>query len=462
MSRLMPRVSIGVVANQYWQLINALLFTLKVIGYLIVLFLGVGIVSVALGVVFSEFQPIATVLAGVSFLIISIIGFFCLPVGMLILISNKNINLLGNVRQKLFFIALIFSLVMLTAYSFFVGVSERSISPVVFILSCLLFCPIYFLLTIFAANKDVGLSIFAPLFVLVATQSAFNYVSHFSPVVLVLGDLVGWLLFYRWWARFVSSWGNTKSVFLQTERFQMTESLLEKLLIFRAGKIRTPMGTFLLGHSDHISSFLKRISVMFLFCLSCALFAQGGFNVASFDDEKLRIAIFVSCAYSFILMSMDFYSKKMMLNLKRAWLIFPGNREGLFFYIESFFWRGLALLAVLNFTMLALFLLFTQSLQYLAYVMAGIVVMSLIVTLDFYWDIYCYRKGQEVGHINFRKAIVSAFLVMLGCVYLVGKYSNFNMLEIKDAIALLVVLSAVGLLKLARKFCMKRFTLADI
>lgn len=462
MNRLMARASVSVVANQYWQLINALLFTLKVIGYLIVLFLGVGIVSVVLGLVFSGFQPIGAALAGVSFLIISIIGFFCLPVGMLILISNKSINLMGNVRQKLFYIALIFSLVIITSYSFFVGISEKSISPAAFILVCLMFCPIYLLLTIFVANKDVGLSMFAPILVLLITQSAFNYVSHLHPAVLATCNVVGWLLFYRWWISFISSWGNTKSVFLQTEKFQIAESLWDKLLIFKAGKISTAMGTFLLGYSDHVSSFLKRISLIFILCLLWLLYASSGFKTIEIGGDKLRISIFAACAYSFILMSMDFYSRKMMLNIKRAWLVFSGNREGLFLYIESFFWRGLGWLVIFNCTLLVLFLLFTHQLQYLIYVVVGVLIMSLMITLDFYYDVYCYRKGQQAGHINFRKAIVSAFLVILSCYYLMEKYNAFNTPEIKDAVALLIVLLVISLLKPMRKLCMKRFKLVDI
>ena len=94
------------------------------------------------------------------------------------------------------------------------------------------------------------------------------------------------------------------------------------------------------------------------------LYASNGFKLNYFDGDKLRIAIFSACAYSFILISMDFYSRKMMLNMKRAWLVFSGNREGLFLYMESFFWRGLGWLVAFNFTLLTLFLLFTHQLLF--------------------------------------------------------------------------------------------------
>ena len=148
--------------------------------------------------------------------------------------------------------------------------------------------------------------------------------------------------------------------------------------------------------------------------------------------------------------------------MKRAWLVFSGNREGLFLYMESFFWRGLGWLVAFNFTLLAVFLLATHQLQYLIYVVVGVLIFSLIITLDFYWDVYCYRKGQQAGHINFRKAIVSAFLVILSCYYLGEKYSNFNTLEIKDGVALLVTLLTIILLKPARKVCMNRFKWVDL
>jgi len=458
MNQLKPLAPVGVAANQYWQLINVMLFSLKVVGYIVVLFLGIAFVSTVLSLAFPAFS----VLASVSFSIFSVVGFMGLPIGVLVLTANRSINLMANIKQKLFVITLIFTLLSVLINTLFSANPEHAISKINLILIGLFFCPLYFMLTIVIASKDIGLSMFSPILMIVIAQAALSYLLDVHFILLSIGGFFGWLLFYRWWINFVPSGGINKSVFLQTDSSKVQELPWEKLLWFKTGKISTAMGTFLLGYSDHISSFLKRILLIFFFGLLCALYATGGFKINNLDGDTLRIAVFVASAYSFILMSMDFYSKKMMQNIKRAWLVFAGNREGLFLYMESFFWRGLGWLVAFNFALLTLFLLFTHQLQYLIYMVVGILIMSLIVTLDFYWDVYCYRKDQQVGHINFRKTIVSTFLVILSCYYLVKKYSSFNIPEIKDAVVFLIALLVVGLLKPIRKLCMKRFNLVDI
>ena len=450
--------SISNMANQYWQLINVMLFSLKIIGYIVVLFLGIAFVSAALSLAFPAFSVL--VLASSS--IVSLVGFVGLPIGVFVLAANRSISLMANIKQKLFVITLIFTLSSILINTLISANPEHAISKINLILIGLIFCPLYFMLTIVIASKDIGLSMFSPILMIVITKTALSYLLGVHVILLSIGGFVSWLLFYRWWINFVPSGRIDKSVFLQADSANVQELPWEKLLWFKTGKISTAMGTFLLGCSDHISSFLRRILLIFFFGLLCALYATGGFKIDNFGSDALRVAIFVASAYSFILMSMDFYSKKMMLNIKRAWLVFSGNREGLFLYMESFFWRGLGWLVAFNFTLLTLFLLFTHQLQYLIYTVVGILIMSLIVTLDFYWDVYCYRKDQQVGHINFRKTIVSTFLVILSCYYLVEKYSTFNTPEIKDGVALLVALLAVGLLKPVRQLCMKRFKRVDI
>jgi hypothetical protein len=458
MNQLTLSSSIGNTVNQYWQLINIMLFSLKVVGYIVVLFLGIAFISAALSVVFPAFS----VLASASFSIVSLVGFFGLPIGVLVLTANRTVNLMANIKQKLFVITLLFTLSSVLINTLFSVSPEQAMSKVNLILIWLLFCPLYFMLTIVIASKDVGLSMLSPVLMIVFAQTAFTHLSGVHVILLSIGIFSTWCLFYRWWTKFVPSEGVVKSVWLKIDNSKVQELPWEKILQFRASKISTAMGTFLLGYSDHVLFFIKRIFLIFFFSLLCALYATSGFKIDELGGDALRIAVFVACVYSFILMSMDFYSKKMMLNIKRAWLVFFGNRGGLFLYMESFFWRGLGLLVAFNFTLLTLFLLLTQQLQYLIYVVVGILIMSLIVTLDFYWDIYCYRKDQQVGHINFRKAGVSAFLIVTSCYYLVEKYSTFNTPEIKDAVALLVALLAVGLLNPVRKLCMKRFKLVDI
>lgn len=450
--------SISNMANQYWQLINVMLFSLKVVGYIVVLFLGMALISAVLSLVFPDFA----ILASISFSIVSVVAFMGLPIGVFVLAGSRSINLAANIKKKLFCIILMTTLLTVLINVIFSVNPANAIPKINLILIWLLLCPLYFMLTILIASKDVGLSMFSPVLMIVIAKTVFTYLSGVHVILLSMSAMVGWLLFYRWWISFTPTGSAIRSIFLQEDAAKVQEPFWEKFMWLKAGKISTAMGTFLLGRSDHILSFLKRISFIFFLSLLWMLYASNGFKVNGFDGDKLRIAIFAACAYSFVLISMDFYSRKMMLNMKRAWLVFSGNREGLFLYMESFFWRGLGWLVAFNFILLAVFLLFTHQLQYLMYVVVGVLIMSLIITLDFYWDVYCYRKGQQAGHINFRKAIVSAFLVILSCYYLVEKYSAFNTLEMKDGVALLVALTTIALLKPARKLCMKRFKLVDI
>ncbi len=458
MSQLTMNSSISNAFTQYWQLINVILFSSKVIGCIVLLFLGVAFISAALSLVFPDFSLIASL----SFSIFSMVGFMGLPIGALALSANRSVSMIANIRQKLFIIMLALTLLTVSINVLFSASPEHLISKINVILIGLLFCPLCYMLAMAIASKDVGLSMFPPVLLIIVAKTAFAYLAEIHIILLSAGAVVSWLLFYGWWMRFVPSGNFIKSVFLKADTSQVQESPWERLLQLKTKKISTAMGTFLLGYSDHVSFFLKRVLLIFFFSLLCALYATGGFKISSYNDDTLRIAVFIACIYSLISMSMDFYSKKMMLNIKRAWLVFSGDRKDIFLYMESFFWRSLGLLAAFNFTLLVLFLLFTHQLQYLVYVVVGLSIMSLIVTLDFYWDVYCYRKDQQVGHINVRKAILSAFLVMLSCYYLIAKYSTFNTPETKDAVALLVVLLTVGSLKPIRKLCMKRFKQVDI
>jgi len=209
-------------------------------------------------------------------------------------------------------------------------------------------------------------------------------------------------------------------------------------------------------------SFIKRLTLTYAFSLAFAIYILGGLKHFIVDWDQLRSSIFAACAYSFILMTMDFYSKQIMANLRRAWLVFPGDREDLFRYVESSFWRGLRLLAGVNIGWLFLFLLLTQQLSYLVYVIVGVVIMSLIVIFDFYWDLYTYKRDQHVGQVKLRKGLVSAIFVLLGCYYLIEKYSTYTVPEWKDLIVLFVMLLTVVSLKPIRKLCMKRLKMVDI
>ncbi len=458
MSQFTRGSSIVEIVNQYWQLITVMLFSLKVVGYIVVFFLGVAIVSAGFSLVFPDFA----ILASISFSIFSFVAFMGLPVGIFVLAGNRSINLAANIKKKLFLIMFTTTLLTVLINIVFIVNPVHAIPKINLMVMCLLFCPLYFMLTILIAGKDISLSMFSPVLMIVIAKTAFAYLSDVAVIWLSVGAVASWVLFQYWWMSFTLKGGAIKSALLQVDGSGVQEPLWEKLVWFKAGKISTAMGTFLLGRSDHVFSFLKRILFIFFISFLWMLYASNGFKLTEFYGDKIRIAIFAASAYSFILISMDFYSRKMMLNMKRAWLVFAGNREGLFLYMESFFWRGLAWLVSFNVVLLAFFLLFTHQLQYLLYVAVGVLIMSLIITLDFYWDIYCYKKGQQAGHINFRKAIVSAFLVILSCYYLVEKYSAFNTLEMKDGVALLVALTAIALLKPARKLCMKRFKLVDI
>ena len=308
MNQLTHSASIGNLASQYWQLINVMLFSSKVVGCIVVLFLGVAIVSAGIGLVIPDFS----VLALASFSIVSVVGFTGLPIGVFVLAGNRSINLAANIKKKLFAITLVTTLLIVLINILFSANPAHAIPKINLTLIWLLFCPIYFMLTILIASKDIGLSMFSPVIMIVVAKTAFTYLSEVHVSLLSVVGFVGWLLFYRWWIGFTPKSGTIKSALLQVDGSGVQEPLWEKLLWLKAGKISTAMGTFLLGRSDHISSFIKRILFIFSLSLLWMLYASNGFKVNNFDGDKLRIAIFSACAYSFILISMDFYSRKMM------------------------------------------------------------------------------------------------------------------------------------------------------
>ena len=253
MSQYIRRSSIVEIVNQYWQLINVMLFSLKVVGYIVVLFLGIAIVSAALSVVFSGFS----VLASASFSIVSVVGFTGLPIGVFVLAGNRSINLAANIKKKLFAIMLVATLLIVLINILFSANPAHAIPKINLILISLLFCPIYFMLTILIASKDVGLSMFSPVIMIVVAKTAFTYLSEVNVSLLSVVGFVGWLLFYRWWMSFIPAGGAITSTFSQADDSKMQEPLWERFIWLKAGKISTAMGTFLLGRSDHILSFLN-------------------------------------------------------------------------------------------------------------------------------------------------------------------------------------------------------------
>lgn len=446
---------------QYWQLLHAMLFNLKTIGYVLVFFFGCTLIALGLGIAFRKSMPIALVLVYLSSAIFFVMGLLGLPIGMYVLASNRHISLIADVRNKLFNMGIIFSVLFSIAVSLFVINTPQTDFHLSHTLFCFFVCALYFWLMIYIASKNVGLALLTPIFFIAGLKFSSNLFTETIPIALAATGGVAWWLFYRWWMTFIPDRRATTFVFLQVDRHKLQELPFEKWIIFSSNKVKTPLGTVLLGYGDGLSAFVKRLAATYSICLLLSFYVFGGFK-GGITQEQLIIAVLIASAYTLIMMNMESYNKKILINFKRTWLIFSGNRMDFFIYVESFVWRSLGFLLILNFLCLSVFLFVISGVQYIFYVACALIIVGLILVINFYWDIYSHESKREATDIDIRKALTNAVVLLLTIYYLVEKFQHLTVFDVKDAIAGLLVIVAIGSLKFLRFQALKKWILTDI
>ena len=462
MNQLKPLASVGVAANQYWQLINAMLFNLKTIGYVFVVFFSVALVAVLLIIIFPGFYMFGVGLTFLSGLILALVGIMALPAGMVSLLSNRHFFIMADIRNKLFVIACVFCFLvsLLLPFShFFIKKEVLSFSASIY---TLLSCSLYFWLATYVCSKRFELSFISPLVMIVWVKVSFDLLIVLHPAALFLMVLLSWCMFFRWWITLSPKHQRVKSILVETDRRKMQESLLlDKWQYFLSNHVKTPIGTLLLGYGDSPSVYIKSLVFVYSVALIFSFLVCNGFVDWQFTDSAFTATI-IAFGYAFLMSAICLPVKSMLMNLRRGWLAFTGCRLDFFLYLEHQFFKGLSVLVILNLALIILLLLISNHGHYFLYSAGALLGLSVLAILMFYADIYFYKRGRVVsGDINlFKTAVNLMCFVPLVC-YLVSKYQTFNIFELKDALAIGVVLLVLGFLKMVRFHTMNKWQKAD-
>lgn len=462
MNQLKPLTSLGVVANQYWQLINAMLFNLKTIGYVFVVFFSVGLIAALLIIILPDFYSLGVGLTFLAAMILALVGIMALPMGMVSLLANRHIFAIADIRNKLFLIASAFCCFVsfvLCSSPFFIKNEVVSIGVMAYVS---LSCTLYFWLSTYICSKRFELSFITPLALIAWVRVSFAFLVELHPAALFLMVLLSWLLFYRWWIAFSPKHPRVKSILMETDRRKMQETLsLDKWQYFLSNHIKTPIGSLLLGYGDSPLAFIKSLIFVYLVALIFSFFVCGGFVDWQFTDSAFTATI-IAFGYSFLMSAIGLPAKSMLINVRRGWLVFTGHRLDFFLYIERQFFKGLSVLVILNLALIILLLLISNHAHYLLYCVGALLGLLVLAVLMFYADIYFYKRGALVpGDINLMKsAVIFICFAPLVC-YLIDKYQAFNVFEVEDAIAIGVALLVVLSLKAIRTQAINKWQKAD-
>jgi hypothetical protein len=465
MNQFKPLSSTGTAINQYWQLINSMLFNLKTIGYVFVFFLSIALIAALVALFFADSYTVFAVVISSSLFILMFIGVTALPVGMLVLLCNKHISAMADIRHKLFIIVCIFCLfasLLISASPVLIKNELFSFSVTAYVF---LSCVIYFWLAIYICSKR-----FEFLFVAIFAMMAWVNVSYealvvLHPVALFLMTLLAMVLFYRWWVSFSPKLSRVNSSLVKSgvEKIQEIHPVgyLEDWFHLLSNRIKTPVGSLLLGCGDSIASFIKPIIAIYLTSLAFSFFICKGFVSWQFTDHAFAATI-IALGYSFLISAICLPAKNMLMNVRRGWLVFEGNRSDLFLYLEAKFFKGLSALVVFNFILIIALVLVGNRAHYLMYCMCALLGLSVLAILMFYAEIYFYKRGRlSAGDINLFKTAVNIVCFVPLVFYLVFKYQTFNVFEVDDAIATGVVLLVLMCLKAVRLNAMQKWQKAD-
>jgi hypothetical protein len=453
----------AVAANQYWQLINAMLFNLKTIGYVFVVFFSVALIAGLLVIIFPGFYRLGVGLTFLAGLILAFVGIMALPMGMVSLLANRHIFIMADIRKKLFVIVCAFCFFvsfLVCSSPFFIKNEVLSFGIVAYIS---LSCALYFWLATYVCSKRFELSFISPLVMIAWVKVSFDILVELHPAALCLMVLLSWMLFYRWWIAFSPKHPRIKSILVETDRRKMQETLsIEKWQYFLSNNIKTPIGSLLLGFGDSSSAFVKSLVFVYLVALIFSFFVCSGFVDWQFTDSAFTATI-IAFGYSFLMSAITLPAKTMLMNVRRGWLAFVGNRVDFFLYLECQFFKGLGVLVILNLVLIILLLLISNHAHYFIYCVAALLGLSVLAILMFYTDMYFYKRGRLVpGDINLFKTAVNLIgFVPLVC-YLIYKYQTFNVFEVKDAIAVGLALLVVLSLKAIRTQAINKWQKTDL
>jgi hypothetical protein len=465
MNQFKPLSSTSAAIAQYWQLINTMLFNFKTIGYVFVFFLSIAFIAALIVLFFADFYTVSAVVISLSLFILVFIGVIALPIGMLVLLCNRHISAMADIRNKLFVITCIFCLFA----SLLISTSPVLIKKELFSFSVAVYvflsCVLYFWLAIYICSKRSEFLSVAFFAMITWINISYEALVVLHPIVLLLITLFTLVLFYRWWVSFSPKLSRVNSSLVKSGVEKMQEihpvGYLGDWFHLLSNRIKTPVGSMLLGCGDSIASFIKPLIAIYLTSLAFSFFICKGFVGWQFTDNAFSATI-IALGYSFLISVICLPAKNMLMNVRRGWLVFEGNRSDLFLYLEAKFFKGLSTLVVFNFILIIALVLVGNRAHYTMYCIGALLGLSVLAILMFYAEIYFYKRGKLAsGDINLFKTAVNIVCFVPLVFYLVFKHQTFNVFEVGDAIAVGVVLLVLMCLKTVRLSAMQKWQKAD-
>jgi len=445
--------------QQYWQLLRVMLFNLKTIGYVVTIFLSTGILGLVM-LLIPVTSSLGMVLAILSFVIVLFVIGMGLPVGMVIVLSNRHISMVENLRNKLFFIGLSCGLLSSIIISSIVLNTKKEIPVMDFSLVVMFVYVIYFWVTAYVGSKNTSAAILAPLAAIFLVSFLSEFLIKLPIVYLLLINLVVWYLFYRWWVNF-NPYGKPNNTKLPSLSQLNDPQILARSPFFISSKMRTPMGTLLLGYGDSYTGLLLRIGI--IYSGACAFsFYMFGMLKTGFSQDLFIKAILVGVGYSLVIVGVDFFGARIINRLKRNWLFLAGSRESIFLHVERFFWRGWISLVLLNLMVVMMLLLLMHQYQYIILSTRVLIVLALLLVFNFYRDMFFYEKPTAIGEINVLKLITSIIPFVIFLYYLISKYEYPNIFDWKDVFAIAIIFGAACSFKFVRIKCIKKWKTIDL
>lgn|GEM_PF-791368 len=448
------------IASQYWQLIRVLFFNFKVFGCLLVIFSFLAVVSGILGLVFPIFKLISEPVVFLALFLFLFVGVISFPMGMLSILANKQICLMPGIREKLFVIVCGFCMFFSVVIPILCDMGDTKFL-LRFMGDIFLGGVLYFWLSLYLANKNfifIGLTPF-----IAASQAKFytSYLGMLHPITTVLASVFLWVAFYRWWIAFHPKRISHKSVLIESNPRKLQEIPYEKWFFLSSNRVISPIGSLLLGYGDGLIGLLKRFVLIFLMASLFSAFATGALKDGHFT-ESIFVAVLIALAYSFVITGADFLGQRMLINVKKCWLLFHGNRTDLFLFLERYCLRGIVSIALISVGVIIVLLLCNNRFNYFVYCFSGVAIFTLLLILNFYTSIYFFEvKKIFPGEINFPKMIISIVLFLPPVVYLVVKYEKAFVFEVRDFIAIVITLAMVVSFRTIRHRSLKQWLRTD-
>lgn len=448
-----------IIFEQYWQLIRALLFNLKTFGYVVAIFLGLGLFSILL-MLFKNTAVFGAAFASLSFLIVSMVVFMAMPIGFVAILSNKQLAFMANLRGKLFLMGAICCFMLIAVASILMFFAKRQVLTINHILIVTLFYALYFWVTAYVATKVTSVAMLVPAAAIFIASFIFSSLAVMATSYLALFNVIAWFLLFRWWMRF-SPFGGVK--IMKSLQILNAQGQTLPMVIPMPGerRVRTPMGTLLLGFGDSYLARIVRIAAAYVFTFLLSFYLFGFFSEESLSVRDLTAGFFAAIAYVIVIVGVDLFGVKTINRIKRNWLLFPCDRMGIFQYLEKSFLMNWSYLILFNIFLVISFLIITHNTDYLFFGINLVLVMALLVIGNFYGNIYFYGLEGKSRDFNPYKLCINILILLATIHYLIKAFDRPNLLGWITLALPLLILGSIPVIGVIRSSSMKKWQTAS-